>query len=52
MRKSIFTALLCGFALCLQAQTITRDYRDLSLSKVLEDLNAASSDHTRNEIMI
>ncbi|MCR5159129.1 MAG: outer membrane beta-barrel protein [Prevotella sp.] len=46
MRKSIFTALLCGFALCLQAQTITRDYRDLSLSKVLEDLNAASSDHT------
>ena len=46
MRKSIFTALLCGFALCLQAQTITRDFRDLSLSKVLEDLNAASSDHT------
>ena len=42
----MFTALLCGLALCLNAQKLSRDYQDVSLSKVLEDLNAATTDHT------
>ena len=46
MKKFFITALLCGFALCLNAQTISREYRNQSLSKVLEDLNAASTDKT------
>ena len=33
-------------ALCLNAQKLTRDYQDQSLSKVLEDLNAATSEQT------
>jgi hypothetical protein len=33
-------------ALCLNAQKLTRDYLDQSLSKVLEDLNAATSEQT------
>ena len=46
MKKIFTTALLCGFALCLNAQKISRNYQDQSLSKVLEDLNAATSDQT------
>ena len=46
MRKIFITALLCGFALCMNAQKLTRDYQDVSLSKVLEDLNAATADKT------
>ena len=46
MKKYIFTALLCVLTLCAQAQRITRNYQDQSLSKVLEDLNAAVSDQT------
>ena len=55
MKKYIFTALLCGLTLCAQAQRqrageynsgkkISRHYQNESLSKVLEDLNAATSD--------
>ena len=57
MKQLLLSALLCGFALLINAQqlradelgsetTITRDYHDLSLSKVLEDLNQATSDKT------
>ncbi|MBQ9649838.1 MAG: hypothetical protein IJV25_05395 [Prevotella sp.] len=46
MKKILFTALLCSLALCLNAQRITRDYQNESLSKVLEDLNSATSDYT------
>ena len=46
MKKILFTALLCSMALCLNAQKLTRDYQDQSLSKVLEDLNAATSEQT------
>ena len=57
MKKILFTAMLCSFALCLQAQSprkagrnsgirITRDYQNVSLSKVLEDLNATTDDKT------
>ena len=46
MKKYIFTALLCVLTLCAQAQRISRSYQDESLSKVLEDLNAATSDKT------
>ena len=42
MKKILFTALLCSIALCLQAQKISRDYQNQSLSRVLEDLNSAS----------
>ena len=44
MKKYIFTALLCVLTLCAQAQRISRNYQNESLSKVLEDLNAATSD--------
>ena len=46
MKQYIFTALFCVLTLCTQAQKISRDYQNESLSKVLEDLNAASSDKT------
>ena len=46
MKQYIFTALFCVLTLCAQAQKITRDYQNASLSKVLEDLNAATSDKT------
>ena len=46
MKHYIFTALLCGLTLCAQAQRISRNYQNESLSKVLEDLNAATSDKT------
>ncbi len=38
--------LLCFCAISAQAQRISRDYQDLSLSKVLEDLNTATTDKT------
>ena len=46
MKPYIFTALFCALTLCTQAQKISRDYQNESLSKVLEDLNAATSDKT------
>ena len=57
MKKILFTVMLCSFAMCLQAQSprkaghnsgirITRDYQNISLSKVLEDLNATTNDKT------
>ena len=46
MKPYIFTALFCILTLCTQAQKISRDYQNESLSKVLEDLNAATSDKT------
>ena len=46
MKQYIFTALLCVLTLCTQAQKISRDYQNASLSKVLEDLKAATSDKT------
>ncbi|MBR5061041.1 MAG: TonB-dependent receptor family protein [Prevotella sp.] len=46
MRKSILTALFLGITMCLCAQHITRNYQDVSLSKVLEDLNNISADKT------
>ena len=38
--------MLCTLTLCAQAQRLSRDYQNESLSKVLEDLNAATSDKT------
>ena len=46
MKHYIFTALFCVLTLCAQAQTVSRDYQNESLSKVLEDLNTATSDKT------
>ena len=46
MKQYIFTVLLCVLTLCAQAQKLSRDYQNVSLSKVLEDLNTASSDKT------
>ena len=46
MKHYIFTALFCGLALCAQAQRISRHYQNESLSKVLEDLNTATSNKT------
>ena len=46
MKQYIFTALLCVLTQCAQAQKISRDYQNESLSKVLEDLNAAATDKT------
>ena len=46
MKQYIFTVLLCGLTWCAQAQRISRHYQNESLSKVLEDLNAATSDKT------
>ena len=46
MKKYIFTALLCVLTLCAQAQKISRHYQNESLSKVLEDLNAVTSEQT------
>ena len=46
MKQYIITALLCGLTFSAQAQRISRNYQNESLSKVLEDLNAASSDKT------
>jgi len=38
--------LFCALTLCAQAQRITRQYQNESLSKVLEDLNTATNDKT------
>ena len=46
MKQYIFTVLICILTLCAQAQKLSRDYQNVSLSKVLEDLNTASSDKT------
>jgi len=46
MKKYLFTAWLCVLTLCAQAQRISRHYQNESLSKVLEDLNVATSDKT------
>ena len=46
MKQYIFTVLICVLTLCAQAQKLSRDYQNVSLSKVLEDLNTASSDKT------
>ena len=46
MRKILFIAMLCGFTLCANAQRLSRNYQNLSLSKVLTDLNTASSERT------
>ena len=46
MKKILFTALLCSIILCLHAQRLSRDYQGQSLSRVFEDLNAATTDHT------
>lgn len=46
MRKILFVAMLCGFTLCANAQRLSRNYQNLSLSKVLTDLNTASSERT------
>ncbi|MBQ2200634.1 MAG: carboxypeptidase-like regulatory domain-containing protein, partial [Bacteroidaceae bacterium] len=46
MKTLLFTALICGFALCADAQKVSRNYLDVSLSKVLEDLNQAVEDKT------
>ena len=46
MKQYIFTALLCALAWCAQAQRLTRHYQNESLSKVLEDLNKATTDKT------
>ena len=46
MKQYIFTVLLCVLTLCTQAQKLSRDYQNVSLSKVLEDLNTAYSDKT------
>ena len=46
MKHYIITVLLCGLTFSAQAQRISRNYQNESLSKVLEDLNAATSDKT------
>ena len=46
MKKYIFTALLCVLTLCTQAQRVSRSYLNEPLSKVLEDLNATTSEKT------
>ena len=46
MKQYIFTALLCALSWCAQAQRLSRDYQNESLSKVLEDLNDATTDQT------
>ena len=46
MNKYILAVLLFCVAQCINAQKISRDYQDLSLSKVLEDLNRAVPDRT------
>ena len=38
--------MLCALSLCAQAQRISRQYQNESLSKVLEDLNTVTSDYT------
>ena len=46
MKHLLYISFLTLCAICVQAQKISRDYQNASLSKVLEDLNAATSDKT------
>ena len=46
MKQILYMLLLCLFASTAQAQKITREYQDQSLSRVLEDLNTATTDQT------
>ena len=46
MKQILYMLLLCLFASTAQAQKITREYQDQSLSRVLEDLNTATIDQT------
>ena len=43
MKKLFLLLLLCAAVSSTMAQKITRTYQNLSLSRVLEDLNAATS---------
>ena len=45
MRKQYILLLLCAVVSMAQAQKITRNYKNQSLSRVLEDLNAATNRH-------
>lgn len=45
MKKIIILLLLCTIASIAAAQTISRQYKGQSLSKVLEDLNAVTENH-------
>jgi len=45
MRKLYILLLLCAVVSMAQAQEITRNYKNQSLSRVLEDLNAATNRH-------
>jgi len=45
MKKLFILLLLCSAANSIMAQKITRSYQNQSLSRVLEDLNAATSRH-------
>ena len=50
MKHIVYILFLCLFTVCVNAQNqemkISRDYQDVSLSKVLEDLNAATPEKT------
>ena len=45
MRKILFLLLLCAAVSNIMAQRLSRNYQSQSLSRVLEDLNAATSRH-------
>ena len=45
MRKLYILLLLCAVVSMTQAQKITRNYKNQSLSRVLEDLNTATNRH-------
>ena len=46
MKRYFYIILFCICAVSVQAQKISRHYQNQSLSKVLEDLNTATSDKT------
>ena len=46
MKRFFYIILFCICAVSVQAQKISRHYQNQSLSKVLEDLNTATSDKT------
>ena len=45
MKKILILLLLCAAVSSAQGQAVTRNYQSQSLSRVLEDLNAATSHH-------
>ena len=45
MKKLFILLLLCAAVSSTMGQKLTRSYQDQSLSRVLEDLNAATSRH-------